>query len=283
MKKVGFIPNGEKDKGYELTKRLTEYLLSKDCVPMLQKKVAAAIGYSDFTCTSEEIYEKSDFIISLGGDGTLLGVGRKVAKYECPILGINLGTLGFLTAEEKNNAEYAIDCVLSKKFILEKRMMLETSIESSDGIKMGVLALNDICISRGALYKILEYHIYINDEYVDTLRADGVIVCTPTGSTAYNLSSGGPVLKSDARMIAITPVAAHTLTSRSIVVSADDKITIEINPKEDIPFAISADGQENYNLEGKVVVTIEKSQYSTTIMKTNSQGFYEILRRKLGR
>ncbi len=283
MRKVGLIPNREKDKDYALTKRLAKYLLANGCFPMLKPEIANSIGLEAHSCSLDEIFQTSDFIISLGGDGTLLGVGRRVAKFERPILGINLGTLGFLTAEEKNKAEYAIDCVLKDTFVMEKRMMLEASILSEQGKKEGVLALNDICISRGGLYKILEYHIFVNNEYVDTLRADGVIICTPTGSTAYNLSSGGPVLKSDAKMIAITPVAAHTLTSRSIVVSADDKIVIEINPKEDTPFAISADGQENYSMEGKVVVTIEKSQYSTAIMKTNTQGFYEILRRKLGR
>lgn len=283
MKKVGLIPNEEKDKDYALTKRLAEYLLEKGCTPMLKPEIAQAIGLVANGYSLDDIFQTSDFIISLGGDGTLLGVGRRVSKYERPILGINLGTLGFLTAEEKNNAEYAIDCVLDDNYVLEKRMMLEASIHSETECKSNVYALNDICISRGGLYKILEYCIFVNDEYVDTLRADGVIVCTPTGSTAYNLSAGGPVLKSDAKMIAITPVAAHTLTSRSIVVSADDKIVIEINPKEDIPFAISADGQENYSMEGKAVVTIEKSQYSTSIMKTNTQGFYEILRRKLGR
>ncbi|WP_317856364.1 NAD(+)/NADH kinase [Chakrabartyella piscis] len=283
MKKVGLIPNGEKDKSYTLTKRLLQYLLHKDCVPMIPEDVAEETGYHSYGTTIEELYHETDFIISLGGDGTLLGVGRGVAKFEKPILGINLGTLGFLTAEEKSNAEYAIDCVLEDAYILEKRMMLDASIELDNAKKTGILALNDICISRGAMYKILEYRIYVNDEYVDTLRADGVIICTPTGSTAYNLSAGGPVLKSDAKMIAITPVAAHTLTSRSIVVSADDKIAIEINPKEDIPFTISADGQENYDLEGKVLITIEKSSFQTIIMKTNPQGFYEILRRKLGR
>ena len=172
----------------------------------------------EYGCLEEELYRDSDFLISLGGDGTLLGVGRKSAPYGTPILGINLGTLGFLTAEEKNHAEYAIDKVLAGDYKMEKRMMLQATIATDMERIEGILALNDICITRGLLYKILEFNIYVNEEYVDTLRADGVIICTPTGSTAYNLSAGGPVLKADAQIIAITPISAHTLTSRSIVV-----------------------------------------------------------------
>src|SRR5699024_6341759 len=107
----------------------------------------------------------------------------------------------------------------------------------------GLLALNDVCITRGFSSKILEFHIFVNAEYVDTLRADGVIICTPTGSTAYNLSAGGPILKADAEIIAITPICPHTLTSRSIIVSADDKVTIEVCNRVEEDFIINTDGQ----------------------------------------
>ncbi len=212
-----------------------------------------------------------------------MGVGRKTARYQTPILGINLGTLGFLTAEEKNRAEYAIDNVLHGDYKLEKRMMLEGCIASGMERTEGILALNDICITRGLLYKILEFNVFVNDEFVDTLRADGVIICTPTGSTAYNLSAGGPVLKSDAQIIAITPISPHTLTSRSIVVSADDAVTVEVNPREDTAFTVSADGQDAWTLTGKNVVRVRRAKECTTIIKTNPQSFYDVLRQKLSR
>lgn len=283
MQKIGLIPNLEKDRDLEVTKRLIRHLLLKDCQPQLAQKVAQAYGLETFACEDETLYRDSDFIISLGGDGTLLGVGRKAAKYNTPILGVNLGTLGFLTAEEKNLGEYAIDRVLEGTYKCEKRMMLETSIAVGKDRIVGITALNDICITRGHLYKILEFNVFVNDEYVDTLRADGVIICTPTGSTAYNLSAGGPVLKADAEIIAITPIAAHTLTSRSIVIAAEDVVTVEVNPREDTPFTISADGQESWTLEGQVVIQIRRSKEYTTIMKTNPQNFYNVLRHKLSR
>lgn len=283
MQKIGLIPNIDKDKDLAVTKRLVRHLLDKNCIPQLSEKIAEMTGLEMYARKEHEIYEHSDFIISLGGDGTLLGVGRKACQYNTPILGVNLGNLGFLTAEEKNRAEYAIDKVLMGQYKKEKRMMLQTSIATEDGRITGITALNDICITRGLLYKILEFNVFVNDEYVDTLRADGVIICTPTGSTAYNLSAGGPVLKADAEIIAITPIAPHTLTSRSIVVSADDVVTVEINPREDTAFTISADGQESWSLTGKKVVQICRARVYTTIIKTNSQNFYDVLRHKLSR
>ena len=247
----------------------------------LRAKGMSVLQISFAMQTETELYQNSDLLISLGGDGTLLGIGRRTAKFEKPILGINLGTLGFLTAEDKNYAEAAIDKVLKGDFKLEKRMMLTCGIAKGDERTEGIIALNDICITRD-LYKILEFHVFVNDEFVDTLLADGVIICTPTGSTAYNLSAGGPVLKADAQIIAITPISPHTLTSRPIVVSADDVVTVEVKPsREDTPFTVSADGQNNFTLTGQNVVQIRRADVCTTIIKTKPQSFYDVLRHKL--
>ena len=263
MKKVAILPNIQKDKGLAVTKRLVRYLEEKGCQPRLSEAVAELAELPQYAQTETELYQNSDLLISLGGDGTLLGIGRKTAKFEKPILGINLGTLGFLTAEDKNYAEAAIDKVLKGDFKLEKRMMLTCGITRD-------------------LYKILEFHVFVNDEFVDTLLADGVIICTPTGSTAYNLSAGGPVLKADAQIIAITPISPHTLTSRPIVVSADDVVTVEVKPsREDTPFTVSADGQNNFTLTGQNVVQIRRADVCTTIIKTKPQSFYDVLRHKL--
>ena len=284
MKKVAILPNVQKDKGLAVTKRLVHYLEEKGCEPQLSREVAELADMPQYAKEEAELYHYSDLLISLGGDGTLLGIGRRTARFDKPILGINLGTLGFLTAEEKTHAEMAIDKVLSGDYKLEKRMMLSCSIAKGDTRTEGIIALNDICITRGNLYKILEFHVYVNDEYVDTLLADGVIICTPTGSTAYNLSAGGPVLKADAQIIAITPIAPHTLTSRPIVLSADDVVTVEIKPsREDTPFTVSADGQDNHTLTGRNVVQIRKADVCTTIIKTKPQSFYDVLRHKLSK
>ena len=284
MKKVAILPNVEKATGRDTTQRLVNYLLEKGCEPQPSKRVAELAEMPRYAMEEADLYSQSDLLISLGGDGTLLGIGRRTARFEKPILGINLGTLGFLTAEEKTHAELAIDKVLNGEYKLEKRMMLECSIAQGDERKEGIIALNDICITRGNLYKILEFRVYVNDEYVDTLLADGVIICTPTGSTAYNLSAGGPVLKADAQIIAITPISPHTLTSRPIVVSAEDVVTVEVKPsRPDTPFTVSADGQDNFTLTGTNVVQIRKADVCTTIIKTKPQSFYDVLRHKLSK
>ena len=278
MKKVAILPNIQKDKGLAVTKRLVRYLEEKGCQPRLSEAVAELAELPQYAQTETELYQNSDLLISLGGDGTLLGIGRKTAKFEKPILGINLGTLGFLTAEDKNYAEAAIDKVLKGDFKLEKRMMLTCGIAKGDERTEGIIALNDICITRD-LYKILEFHVFVNDEFVDTLLADGVIICTPTGSLDLVKAC---IEKADAQIIAITPISPHTLTSRPIVVSADDVVTVEVKPsREDTPFTVSADGQNNFTLTGQNVVQIRRADVCTTIIKTKPQSFYDVLRHKL--
>ena len=283
MKNIGVLPNLDKDIDLSVTKRLVEFLLSKGCHPWLTEEVAEKAGLQAYAKQEEELYHHSDFLISLGGDGTLLGVGRRTAEYNKPILGINLGHLGFLTAEDNSKAENAIEKVLAGAYTVENRMMLDVSVSAEPQKLQGILALNDVCITRGFSSKILEFHVFVNHEYVDTLRADGVIICTPTGSTAYNLSAGGPILKGDAEIIAITPICPHTLTSRSIIVSADDVITVEVCTRADEDFIVSADGQVVMSLKRKNVVQVRKAQHHTTIMKTNNLGFYDVLRQKLAR
>ena len=168
MKKVAILPNIQKDKGLAVTKRLVRYLEEKGCQPRLSEAVADLAELPQYAQTETELYQNSDLLISLGGDGTLLGIGRRTAKFEKPILGINLGTLGFLTAEDKNYAEAAIDKVLKGDFKLEKRMMLTCGIAKGDERTEGIIALNDICITRD-LYKILEFHVFVNDEFVTSL------------------------------------------------------------------------------------------------------------------
>ncbi len=283
MKKVGVLPNIEKDREFTITKRLINHLLHKNCEPMLTTGIASMAKLELYGKEEEEIYKDADFLISLGGDGTLLGVGRRSAKYGKPILGINLGHLGFLTAEEKDFSERAIDKVLEGDCTIEKRMMLEASVFAEPKRIEGLLALNDVCITRRFSSRILEFNIFVNAEYVDTLRADGVIICTPTGSTAYNLSAGGPILKTDAEIIAITPICPHTLTSRPIIISAEDKITVEVFNRGEEDFVISTDGQRSMSLKRRNVVQVKKSQYFTTIMKTHPVSFYDVLREKLGK
>lgn len=280
MKKIGLVPNQIKDRGYHYTKRLISHCVQNGHTPQITEEIGIATGFLEYAVTEQVLFQQSDFIISLGGDGTLLGVGRKASYYNVPILGINLGTLGFLTTAEKESSEVAVDEVLSGQYTLEKRMLLQAKLE---GKAEESIALNDICITRAGVSTILEIRIYVNDLYMDTLRADGVIVYTPTGSTAYNLSAGGPILQANGNMIGITPIAAHTLTSRPFVLSAEDVIKLEVYSDKGASYNLTADGQEHLLLEDRTIIEITKAKNHVSIMKTKEQNFYDVLRQKLSR
>ena len=281
MKTVGIVPNYNKEPAMKLVNELAEFLLKKECKVVLTYKIAEMTGLNDLGVTKYELYSKSDFIIVLGGDGTLLDTGRKAAKFGTPLLGINMGTMGFLATADGSEAETAIEKVLNGEYKIEKRLMLESEIISDTDNPKQYIAVNDVCISRGVFTKITEYNIYVNEEYLATFRADGIIISTPTGSTAYNLSAGGPVLKPDIACMVITPICPHSLHSRSIVVSADDTVRIEASFGSNGDIIMSMDGQTSVILNNGDIINVRKSANSINIIKTNTRSFYEILRKKL--
>ena len=281
MQKIGVIPNLEKDKGLEFTKKLLQDIEALGCTPIVSEKTAYYLRSEQYAAGIEELYRLSDFLVVMGGDGTLLNVSRKAALYGTPILGINLGTLGFLTDVEKEEAPQAIRKVIAGDYKVENRMMLEAGILTQSAVSEGLLALNEVCITRGVFSKIVSLEVYVNQEYLDCLQADGLIIATPTGSTAYNLSAGGPILKPDTGIIAITPICSHTLHSRSIVVSDSDVVLVKVGKNSRGDLLMSLDGQPGIQLKSEDVIQVRRSKFDTSIIKTNHKGFYEILRSKM--
>lgn len=280
MKNIGFITNIDKDPDLSHTSQLVEWVEEKGHNVFLKDIIQKEINMGISAATTDEIYVKSDFVVVLGGDGTILRVARKAALYDTPILGINFGTLGYLADVERSDAIEAITNVLENKYTIEKRMMLEAFMERGCISHDINLALNEVCITNLAFSRMITLDIQINNKYVDTVRADGIIVSTPTGSTAYNLSAGGPILSPDTELITITHICPHTLYSRPIVVSGDDKIKIQVKGNfNNIQF--TCDGQNGQPLKDGDVVVIKKSDYYTNIIKTTNLNFYDILRRKM--
>ena len=280
MKKIGIIPNFEKDPGLNDTKKIVDFVKSIGCKPVLSNPSAELLGYSKEAVDFEDLFKESDFIVVLGGDGTLLKASERASIYDTPILGINFGTMGFLTDAERSGAEESILKAVNGECKLEKRIMLSGSLYKN-GISEVHLALNDICISRGVFSTMTEMTLYINGEYLETFKGDGVIICTPTGSTAYNLSAGGPILKPNTEVLVITPICTHTLNNRSIVVSSDDVITVEVDKNLKSDVLLIMDGKVQSTLKRSDRVEIKKAPYCTSIIKTNDYGFYEILRKKI--
>ncbi len=280
MNKIGLVINLEKDPFLEYSKKLKDYILSLGRKVIVLDKFKEALESTESVPNLAEICRQSDFVTVLGGDGTILTVARQAAVYETPILGINLGTLGYLADVEKNDAFKAVERVLNNNFSIEKRMMLEVFKDGKPFDNHPGLALNEVCLRNSTFSRMIKFEIEINEEFIDSYRADGVIVSTATGSTAYNLSAGGPILKPDTELISITQLCPHTLYARPYVVSGNDVIKLKVKNSEK-NIVLILDGNETVNAEEGSEIIIKRSKFFTHIIKTTNLGFYDILRRKM--
>jgi NAD+ kinase len=234
----------------------------------------------------ESIVENTDFIakcdavVVLGGDGTLLAAARGSAKYDTPFLGINMGYLGFMTELEEHDIG-SLQKVLDGEYLLESRMMLDVSVLTADGEVKKFIAFNDAVVSRGAFSRIMDITAKTDNTVIQNYRADGVIIATPTGSTAYSLSAGGPIVDPENNLMLITPVCPHALHSRSIVVSSGKTIEIMVTDAEAHDAMLSIDGQDGCEIKNGYTVQIKSSPLKTKLIRMSHYSFYDVLRRKL--
>ena len=278
-KKIGFVTNIEKDPTLQETKKMVDFVLKKGC------EVYVSENFSDvhpdvIATSSSEMYKSVDFVVVIGGDGTILRVARSAAIFDTPILGINFGTLGYLADVEKINAIDAIEKVLNGDFTIENRMMLEPYVERGCVSHEINLALNEVCITNSVCSRMIKLSVEVNGEYFDTFRADGIIVSTPTGSTAYNLSAGGPILSPHTELMTITHICPHTLYARPFVIDGNDVVRIRVQSNYN-NVQMSCDGQSTVQMKNDDVIIVKKSRYVTRIIKTTNMNFYDILRRKM--
>lgn len=278
------IANSEKEESVKLRGKIAEYLRScgKTCGYQEDYTKAREAGYN-FT-NPEEVPEDVQGVIVLGGDGTVIQAARDLARRDVPFLGVNLGTLGYLTEIDAGEYKEAIDCLIHGEYHLENRMMLHGKVLGDDRELYSSKALNDIVISRSGVLRIVNFQIYVNGRYLKSYNADGMIISTPTGSTGYNLSAGGPIVEPGADMLLITPICAHTLNTRSIVLSGEDTVEVVIGPgrkmEEERAFA-SFDGDTAVELVTGQRIVIRKSKRNTKLIKLNDRSFLEVLSRKL--
>ena len=221
-----------------------------------------------------------DMVVVLGGDGTLLSVARLIGDLRTPILGVNLGSLGFLTEITRPELFPMLEQVVKGDFTVSERMRLLAIIRRDGKEVARYRVLNDIVINKGALSRIIDMEAWVDDDYLTTFKADGLIVSTPTGSTGYNLAAGGPIVYPGNHCHVISPICPHTLTNRPIVVSDEATIKVEVKSSdEDVVF--TADGQEGMPLQGGDVVELRKSNHSTLLIKSPSKDYFQVLRTKL--
>lgn len=225
----------------------------------------------------EEIINHCDILISIGGDGTMLSSAYLVRNSNIPLLGVNFGKLGFLAEFDMDSLKIFLNEVQEKKFVVEDRIALVAKNEHNDE---ELFAINDFVIDKGPWQKMIELEIYIDDEYVTTFMADGIIIATPTGSTGYSLSTGGPIVNPKADVITLSPIAPHTLTMRPLVISSKQKINIIAHsPFEKIQ--VSSDGQRVSYFKPPINLLIEKSKNPIKLVHLSKSNYYEILRSKL--
>lgn len=280
MKKVGLIINKDKDVDFTITKKILDWILEKSVLVYVCDKLDYNHPKLVFV-DKIQMFENVDFVITLGGDGTILGVAREIVEYEIPILGVNLGHLGFITEVEIKELFYALEKVLSNDYYIEKRLMLHAQVVTKNNVVKNFYALNDICITRGYLSRMVKLNTYINNNFVDVYNSDGLLVSTPTGSTAYSLSAGGPIVNPTLNVMLITPICPHSLKSRTIVVSENDSIDINVDGDSGDVIYITADGQKGYKLLSGDVVNVKKLEKSLNLIKVLDRSFYDILRNKL--
>lgn len=259
---------------------LVTWLKARGCTPLVDSHLAWHIGYGKGS-TNEEILEKAELVVVLGGDGTLLSVARIFYNIDIPILGINLGSLGFLTEVTVEELYPVLERTLANNQLTSKRMMLEATVLRDGNQLEQFRALNEIVINKGAIARIVDLETCVNRHPLATFKADGLIISTPTGSTGYSMSAGGPIIHPSMSCLVITPICPHTLTNRPIVVTDDSVVSINVKSSFDEKVYLTMDGQTGFELQEGDTVEVRRAAAVTTLVVSRNRDYFELLRTKL--
>jgi len=280
MTSVGIIYKYQFEPARIEAQKLENWLRDRS-VRVFSEEISAENKMDSCPSESSTIPNTVDWIVVFGGDGTLLGASREVGKYGVPILGVNLGSLGFLTGIPLNKLYPTIELILKGELEVENRIMLETKVIRRGEEICRFLVLNDVVINKGGLARIIELDVHINNQFLTTFKADGLIISTPTGSTAYNLSAGGPILYPTMENFVLTAICPFTLTNRPIILPDSDTILIEMGKASEEKVSLTFDGQVGFDFNYGDKVLIYKSKEKITLIKSPDQNYFEILRAKL--
>lgn len=285
MKRIGIIAKQNKPEAVTITGRLVEWLQPKGVEVYIEEGIEKSLRpnlRAPFLnpVKREEIPSHAEMIIVLGGDGTLLSVARLVGSHEVPILGVNLGGLGFLTEITLEELYRVLERVIQGDFVTDERVVFHAAVIRRGERLAEFIVLNDAVINKGALARIIDLETTINGEYLTTFKSDGLIISTPTGSTAYNLSAGGPIAYPSLHCIIITPICPHTLTNRPIVIPDDVEVRAILRSKQQ-EVILTLDGQQGFVLEFDDVVEVKKAEGKILLIKSPYRHYFEVLRKKL--
>ena len=277
MNKFCIIVNKDRDEQLELTGRVEDFLAAQG------KSFAVRMeSLDEADAVWQPIPSDVDCFIVLGGDGTMMRAANRLKEFDLPILGINAGTLGYLTGVEAKDAENGLERLCTGNFRVQNRMMLDASINGT----YADTVLNEVAITRSGVSRMIQMAVYVNGALLDMVTGDGLLISTPTGSTGYNLSAGGAVVTPEAQLMLITPICPHSLSSREIIVSAGDEITVEIRQtrrgSDEVGAVVTFDGREAVELNTNDKIVVKHSDYTTKLVRLDDRTFFEVLRSKLG-
>ncbi len=260
--------------------KLENWLKAKG-LAVFSEEVSGGENLNSHQDTVSNFPKDMDALVVLGGDGTLLGAARTVGQYGIPILGVNIGALGFLTEIPLKRLYPAVEMMLQGRLEVESRLMLETRVLRDKSEICRFLVLNDVVINKGALARIIDLDVHINEQFLTTFRSDGLIISTPTGSTAYNLSAGGPILYPTLTNFVVTPICPFSLTNRPIILPDSDTVSIGMGKESEEKVSLTFDGQVGFDFSYGDRVVINKSKNKIKLIKSPDQTYFEILRAKL--
>lgn len=283
MNKFYVIANSQKDMDFAMADKISEYIIAKGGTCVCQKRDIGKEGIKYNSADASLIPEGTECVIVLGGDGTLIQAARDLSSINVPVFGINIGTLGYLTEIDMEQAFPAIDRIMADEYSIDTRMILRGRVYRGDDKLYSDIALNDIVINRMGSLKIINFDIFVNGEYLITYPADGLIVSTPTGSTAYNLSAGGPIVRPQTDCIVMTPVCPHVLNKSSVIFGGEDVLEVRMTQSRSgvEERVVTFDGTDYINLVSGDRIVISRSDTRASLIRIGKHNFLQILRNKL--
>ena len=280
IKRIGIISKPKKAEIREIIPPLMAWLRERQIEVFLDKETGAILESHERSVPRNEMAAQVEMIIVLGGDGTLLATARALNRKKVPILAVNLGGLGFLTVISRDDLYATLEQVLAGNAHVERRVQIEGELIRADEIISSFLALNDVVLNKGAIARIIDFDVLVDGRFMSTYKADGLIVSTPTGSTAYSLAAGGPIIAPSVSAILVTPICAHTLTNRPLVLPDNVQIEITVKSQREAAY-LTVDGQVGLATHSDDSVRLRKSSSCVEIIQPVTKSYFEILRQKL--
>ena len=282
---IGCTGNYRKEEYYTILNKIYTILEKTDAKLLISSDLEKNLDFqvpSDFNIMEfSQLADECDLLFAIGGDGTILSTVRRLGQKMKPLLGIHIGGLGFLSQCTESNLKESIDNILKEDYTVSRRMLLEVHIKSNDNTDQVFWALNDIVVDHGPSARILKAEVHVSNHYLNTYEGDGIIISTPTGSTAYSLSAGGPIIYPSLDTITVTPICPHSLSARPIVLQSQDLITIDF-PEPYDGLALAIDGQIRVSINDQTKIQISQAQHFAQLMSLPSNGYFKTLRTKMG-